>query len=72
MFVHGSCIGIRHDERRASIARWAHSAKDVGIFVALVFGLARPAAFGRPLVNDAILLANPCLIPVLPGLSHMQ
>jgi len=36
MFLHGLCVGIRHDERRPDIARRADGAKDVAGGITLI------------------------------------
>jgi hypothetical protein len=48
MGLHGRCIGVRHDDRRAFIARRADRAEEIGVGVTLILGLARPGPLPGP------------------------
>ena len=52
----GICIG--QCERRADATRRANSAKEIGVFIALVGGLARSCSASCPLANQAVLLPD--------------
>lgn len=58
MSLHRVGIGIGHDDGRADVACWAYRTEDVGVFVALIFGLPRTRAFFRPLIDEAVFLAD--------------
>jgi hypothetical protein len=58
MGLHGVSVGIRHDDGRANVARRTNGTEQIGIFITLIFGLARSCAAFRPLVDEAVLLAD--------------
>ena len=62
MKLHGFGVGVGHGERRARSARWADGPEQIGAFVALVGGLARPRSAPRPLAHEAVLLADAGLV----------
>ena len=62
VFLHGLCVGIRHDKCCSYIARRTDSAKNIAGGIALIFGLARARTFFRPLIDQTVFLSHPCLI----------
>ncbi len=72
MGLHGVGVGVRHHERRAGSPGRADGAEQVGVFVALILRLARPASGPRPLPHQAVLLAQAHFVlpPQLDG--HFQ
>ena len=46
MELHRLGIGMGHGERRADAAGWANCSERIGVFVALICGLARPVSPG--------------------------
>jgi len=62
VLLHGLGVGAGHHQGRPFVEGRANRAKDIGVRVALVGWLARACAFWRPLINLAILLANPRFI----------
>jgi hypothetical protein len=56
--LHGPGVGDRKREGRAGSARRTNRAEEIGVFVALVGGLAWPGSAPRPLANNAVLLAD--------------
>jgi len=62
MLLHGLGVGVGHHQGRALIASWADRTEDIGVLVALIGGLAWTRTFCSPLVDLAVLLANPCFI----------
>src|SRR5215212_10111030 len=72
--LHRLAVGVGHGERRASAARRADGAEQVGAFVALIGGLARARAAPRPLPHEAVLLADAGFVlePDLDRLAFRQ
>jgi hypothetical protein len=62
MELHGLGVGAGQGERRADAAGWANRSEQIGVFVALICGLARPRSASGPLPDLAILLANAGLV----------
>jgi len=62
MELHGLGVGWGQGERRADAAGWANRSEQIGVFVALICGLARPGSALGPLPDLAILLANVGLV----------
>ena len=62
MQLHHVGVGIGQGERRADAASGADGAKQIGVVVALVGGLARACPAPGPLPNLAVLLADPGLV----------
>ena len=62
MRLHGLGVGLWHDEGHAGVSAGTDGAEHVGVFVALILGLARSRAGLGPLVDKAILLANTHLV----------
>jgi hypothetical protein len=62
MGLHRRRIGAGYDDRRASIARGADRPKKIGVGGALVLRLAGTRSLLGPLVDEAVLLANPSLV----------
>lgn len=62
MGLHRLGVGERHGERRADAARRADGAEQIGALIPLVGRLTGPRAVPGPLADDAVLLADPCLI----------
>jgi hypothetical protein len=58
MELHRLGVGMGQGERRADAAGWANRSEQIGVFVALVGGLARSRAASRPLPDLAVLLAD--------------
>ena len=56
--LHGLGVGDRKREGRAGSARRTNRAEEIGVFVALVGGLAWSGSAPRPLANNAVLLAD--------------
>ena len=69
--LHRLSVGEGQGQRCASAAGRADRTKQIGAFIALVGGLARPRSAPRPLPDDAVLLADAGLIlePDLDGLA---
>jgi hypothetical protein len=65
--LHHPGVGEGQRQRRADAARGANRTKQVGVLIALVGGLDWPRPPARPLSDQFILLANPCLAPRLRG-----
>ena len=62
MGLHGESIRIRHDDGRTNVARGADCAENICVFVSLIFRLTRTRAALRPLINEAVLLADASFI----------
>jgi hypothetical protein len=60
--LHGMSVGEWHHQPSASSPGRADGAEDVGVLVAKILDLTRPRAFSCPLVDEAVLLANPGLV----------
>jgi hypothetical protein len=58
MKVHGLGIGARQDERRTFVAGRADGTEEIGRRIALIFRLTRPRTAFRPLIDEAVLLAD--------------
>jgi hypothetical protein len=58
MELHRLGVGMGQGERRADAAGWANRSEQIGVFVALICGLARPRPASRPLSDQAVLLAD--------------
>ena len=62
VLLHGLGVGVGHHQRRALVVRRADRAKDIGVLVTLIRSLAWARALWSPLINLAILLADPRFI----------
>jgi hypothetical protein len=60
--LHRLGVGEGQRQRRAGSAGGTDGAEQVGVFVTLVGGLARPGSSPRPLPHDAVLLADARLV----------
>ncbi len=62
MALHGMGVGEWHHQSGTGSLGRADGAEDVGILVAKILDLTGSRAFPRPLVDEAVLLANPGLV----------
>ena len=62
MELHRLGVGMGQGERCSDAAGWANRSEQIGVFVALICGLARPGSASCPLPNLAVLLADPGLV----------
>lgn len=62
MGLHGVGVGEGHGERGTDTASRADRPEQIGALVALIGGLARPGSAFGPLPDQAVLLADACLI----------
>ena len=62
VFAHGRRVGIRHDDGGAGVTAWADGAEQIGVFITLIFWLARTRALLGPLVDERVLLPDPHFI----------
>lgn len=58
MKLHHVGVGVRKRQRRALAFRRADRAEEIGVFIALIGGLAWARSTTRPLPHDAVLLAD--------------
>jgi hypothetical protein len=58
MELHRLAVGMGQCERRSDAAGWANCSEQIGVFVALICGLARPRPASRPLPDLTVLLAD--------------
>ena len=58
MKLHRLGVGMGQGERRANAAGSADRSEQIGVFVALIGGLARPRSPLRPLSDPAVFLAD--------------
>lgn len=71
MHLHGLGVGVGHGERRADAARRTNGAEQIGVFVALIGGLAGPGSTPRPLPDLTVLLPDPGFI-LEPNLDRLS
>jgi len=62
MELHGLGVGAGQGERCADAAGWANRSEQIGVFVALICGLARPRSALGPLPDLTVLLADASLV----------
>ena len=63
MLLHRLGVSIGQRQSRAFAVRRADGAEEIGVFITLVGGLARPCSPPCPLANLAVLLADPRFVP---------
>jgi hypothetical protein len=61
--LHGLGVGEGQRERGSDASRRTNGAEQIGAFVALIGGLARPRSTPGPLTHAAVLLSDASFIP---------
>src|SRR6202048_2762935 len=62
MRLHGLGVGLRHDEGDAGVAARTDGGEHIGVLLALILWVARAGSLLGPLVDEAVLLADPHLV----------
>ena len=62
VFAHRCRVGMRHDNGGAGVTAWTDGTEQIGVFITLIFWLARTRALLGPLVDERVLLPDPHFI----------